>query len=211
LLSVYPHCHYLGQDWEIFAITPLGDTINVIRIDEWDFNWQGAYTFDRLKKIPAGSMLHINATYDNTTNNPFNPSSPPQSVSWGSGTTDEMYLVVMNFVPYQEGDEDIVVGGTIITNIEEVGGNNLDKLYTPFPNPTNGAVTLNYFLSKKQNISIEIFDLKGSLVKTIFNSISHTSGNHKVDFSTAELPLGTYKIRLEGEGVLLSKPLVVIK
>ena len=30
-------------------------------IPEWDFNWQGAYTFDRLKKIPEGSVIYANA------------------------------------------------------------------------------------------------------------------------------------------------------
>ena len=53
LVSIYTHCHYLGKDWDIFAVTSSNNTINIIIIDEWDFNWQGAYVFDRMKKIPA--------------------------------------------------------------------------------------------------------------------------------------------------------------
>ena len=45
LISIYPHMHYLGKDWDLYAITPDEDTINIIRIDNWDFNWQGSYTF----------------------------------------------------------------------------------------------------------------------------------------------------------------------
>lgn len=82
-ISVYPHSHYLGKNWELFAVTPQSDTIKIIRINDWDFNWQGSYTFERMKKIPAGSIIHINATYDNTVNNPFNPNNPPQTVACG--------------------------------------------------------------------------------------------------------------------------------
>ncbi len=211
LLSVYPHCHYLGQNWEMFAVAPSGDTINVIQIEEWDFNWQGAYTFDRMKKIPAGSILHVNASYDNTTNNPFNPSNPPVVARWGEGTTDEMYLVGINFVPYQEGDEDIVIGEMTTSSIDLIRTKNLDRLEEPFPNPSNGAVTLNYYLSKKQTISIELFDVKGRLVKTIVKNVAHAEGSHNVELSAGTLPVGTYKIRLLTEDGLLSKPLVIIK
>ncbi|MEM9922011.1 MAG: cytochrome c, partial [Bacteroidota bacterium] len=158
LLSIYPHCHYLGQSWEIFAVPPVGDTINVIRIKEWDFNWQGAYTVDRLKKIPAGSKLHINATYDNTSNNPFNPSNPPQLSTWGEATTEEMYLVGINYIPYQDGDENILIGDNITTNTEEVSQQSLNRLEAPFPNPSNGSVAVTYFLENQQYLNMEIFD-----------------------------------------------------
>ena len=116
LISVYPHCHYLGKDWEIFAVTPTNDTINIIRIEEWDFNWQGSYTFERMIKIPAGSTIYANAIYDNTVDNPFNPSNPPIRSSWGEGTTDEMYLVGLRYVDYEEGDEEIIVGEELSTS-----------------------------------------------------------------------------------------------
>ena len=209
LISVYPHCHYLGKDWEIFAITPTNDTINIIRIEEWDFNWQGSYTFDRMKKIPEGSVIHVNASYDNTIHNPYNPSFPPITVSWGEGTTDEMYLVGMSYVPYQEGDENIVIGENISTGIEEVISNSEIQLYSPFPNPTRDAVVLNYYLNKKQKVSIELFDMKGVLVKTVVGQTIHQSGNHVKEFNVDNLPNGTYTIRLKGEDVVLTKPLVI--
>jgi len=211
LLSVYPHCHYLGQNWEIFAITPTEDTINVIRIDEWDFNWQGAYTVDRLKKIPAGSRLHINATYDNTTDNPYNPNNPPILATWGESTVEEMYLVGLNYIPYQEGDEDIVIGENMTTSLEEININDLARLDVPFPNPADGAVTLSYHLNQKQQISIEVFDTKGSLIQTIMNNEQHQAGSYKLEFNVDKLSVGNYNIRLRSKDILLSKPLVVIK
>lgn len=210
LISVYPHCHYLGKDWEIFAVTPASDTINIIRIEEWDFNWQGSYTFDRMKKIPNGSVIHVNASYDNTVNNPYNPNNPPQTVTWGEGTTDEMYLVGMTFVPYQFGDEDVVIGGDIATGIETANSKSGFQLYPPFPNPTKGEAVLSYYLDKKQNISIELFDMNGVLVKSIVANEARPSGNHQLEFNTKQLPKGAYTIRLKVGQFVQSHSLIVV-
>ncbi len=209
LISVYPHCHYLGKDWEIFAETPSSDTINIIRIEDWDFNWQGAYTFQRMKKIPEGSIVHISASYDNTANNPYNPNNPPQTVTWGEGTTDEMYLVGTTFVPYKEGDEDIIIGEETITGFEEVSSQTGSWLSFPFPNPANSNVVLNFYLHKGQNIRMELFDVKGEMVKTIIEKANFSSGNHKVEFNVSSLPAGIYTIRLSDAEMNLTRPLVV--
>ena len=209
LISVYPHSHYLGKSWEIFAETPTQDTINIIRINDWDFNWQGAYTFDRMKKIPAGSVIHINATYDNTLNNPFNPSNPPQTATWGERTTDEMYLVGMSYVPYLDGDEDIVIGGEVTTTIHEGVSPSGSRLFLPYPNPSNGEVVLSYYLNENQPISIALYDMKGTLIKPLVNQALYTAGNHKLAFNVAQLPAGSYIIRLSNSEMRLTRPLVV--
>jgi len=71
-----------------------------------------------------------NATYDNTLNNPYNPNDPPQTVTWGETTYDEMFIVGLNWVPYQEGDEDIIIGEDSTTGIEEVLSNSGMYLYS---------------------------------------------------------------------------------
>ena len=111
LLSVAPHCHLIGVSWEVFATSPNNqDTIPLISIPAWDFNWQGFFTFPTLTKIPAGYTLHGIASYDNTSTNPFNPNDPPQNVTFGEGTTDEMFFVFFDYVLYEEGDELIALG-----------------------------------------------------------------------------------------------------
>ena len=111
LLSIAPHCHLIGESWEVFATSPSNqDTIPLISIPQWDFNWQGFFTFPTLTKIPAGYTLHGIASYDNTEDNPFNPSSPPINVTYGEGTLDEMFFIFFDFVLYEEGDETIALG-----------------------------------------------------------------------------------------------------
>jgi hypothetical protein len=46
-------------------------------------------------KLPAGSRVDVVAYYDNSENNPHNPNSPPQWVTWGEETTDEMCIAVL--------------------------------------------------------------------------------------------------------------------
>ena len=61
-------------------------------------------------KIPAGSTITATGIYDNTSNNPDNPNDPPALVFPGQGTTDEMFFIPIEFIPYQEGDENIYLG-----------------------------------------------------------------------------------------------------
>ena len=111
LLNVWPHMHYLGRDWEITLERPDGSTENLIRINEWNFNWQGSYTFPKYIKVPQGSVIRAAALYDNTSSNPYNPSLPPVDVAWGEKTKDEMFFLPFTYVDYQAGDETISLEG----------------------------------------------------------------------------------------------------
>jgi hypothetical protein len=74
---------------------PNGEPTCLIRIDDWDFNWQGAYRYVAPVDVPAGSLLSLSAYYDNSSANPRNPNDPPKAVSWGEATTDEMCLAFL--------------------------------------------------------------------------------------------------------------------
>jgi len=117
LLTINPHMHLLGKSFLAYAVTLKNDTIPLIKIDNWNFRWQYFYTFQKMLKIPAGSEIIVEAIYDNTTNNPDNPFSPPQNVQErkdfnGRGsmkTSNEMLQFIINYLPYQNGDENIVL------------------------------------------------------------------------------------------------------
>ena len=98
LLSVLPHSHLLARRWKIWAVKPNGDTLRLAKIGDWDFRWQGNYRFPAIVRVPAGARLEADITYDNTAQNPANPSSPPRPVSWGESTADEMVLAYFDLV-----------------------------------------------------------------------------------------------------------------
>jgi hypothetical protein len=161
LLDVAPHMHLLGKSISSFAVSPTQDTIKFIRINDWNFHWQGAYTFKTVQKIPANSIIRGTATYDNTTNNLHNPSNPPVTVTWGEGTNDEMFLIYFTYTPYQAGDEFIVQDSSmLVTGVKSwiVPGQN-EFLY---PNPGNGQFRMKEPL--KTATRIRISDLQGKLM-----------------------------------------------
>lgn len=106
LLSITPHMHLLGKNFKAFAITPDGDLINLIQINSWDFNWQMTYQFEKLLKIPKGSVIYAEAEYDNTGQNGRNPYNPPRDVTYGWGTKDEMMNLIFQYLDYEVGDEE---------------------------------------------------------------------------------------------------------
>lgn len=73
-----------------WATLPDGSKRPLISIPDWHFYWQDQYVLANQIRLPKGTQLEVEARYDNSTDNPFNPSTPPQEVGYGEGTTDEM-------------------------------------------------------------------------------------------------------------------------
>jgi hypothetical protein len=92
VIEVMPHMHLLGKEMTIRARLPDGTVEQLIRVPRWDFNWQTTYRYRNFVKLPAGTLLGMNARYDNSAPNPRNPNSPPRDVRFGEATTDEMCL-----------------------------------------------------------------------------------------------------------------------
>jgi len=107
LYLVAPHMHLLGRKMQVKAFAPNGDSMCLINIDDWDFNWQGMYRYKDPVAIPAGSTIQMSAFYDNSEHNFRNPNNPPKPVSWGERTTDEMAIAFLGFTV---DDENLITG-----------------------------------------------------------------------------------------------------
>jgi len=125
LMSIFPHMHLLGKQMLCYAVTPTNDTINLIRINKWDFEWQGTYLFKKFLKIPAGSIIYASGSYDNTASI-SNPN--PVLVQSGLNTQDEMFVFIFQFLDYQQGDENILLENTSVsTDIFDYFPSNLNR------------------------------------------------------------------------------------
>ncbi len=213
LIAVGPHMHLLGKEWEVYSVAPSGDTTRLISIPDWDFNWQGGYFFKRLIKIEQGSVIHAFATYDNTSNNFKNPNVPPKIVSWGEGTSDEMFYLPFFFVPYQQGDEDIIFEpDDITTSVEESpSGLLVNEWHSIYPNPAANKATAHFNLTTSGNYSLQILNLKGQVVKMPFRSQFFHAGNHQYVMEVEDLQQGLYFIRLKGNQIDLSTRLTITR
>ena len=99
VLSVYPHAHYLATDMKAWATDPDGRKHWLVWIKQWDFRWQDQYRFASPVRLPRGSVLTMQYTYDNSSANPRNPRTPPASVLYGPGSTDEMGDLWLQLLP----------------------------------------------------------------------------------------------------------------
>jgi len=90
---IAPHMHLLGREMQVTAESLVtGERTCLVYIDNWDFHWQGAYTYREPLAIPGATKIALTARYDNTELNHNQPSYPPVDVSWGEKTTDEMCI-----------------------------------------------------------------------------------------------------------------------
>lgn len=163
LIGIAPHMHLLGRDARAFAVTPKGDTINLIKLDTWDFHWQGGYTYKNPVRIPRGSKLMYTATYDNTINNLHNPNNPPKEVRWGESTTDEMLLCYFHWLPYQIGDETLDMETALPTSVAE-GSQSADRRMAVYPNPAAEKILVELECDENRDVTIQFFDVRGQLV-----------------------------------------------
>jgi tetratricopeptide (TPR) repeat protein len=106
VLGLIPHAHYLGKELHGWADLPDGSRKWLIRIDQWDFNWQGDYRLAEPLALPKGSVIHQHFTYDNSEANPRNPNQPPKRVAYGLNTSDEMGELWIQVLPKSHKDHE---------------------------------------------------------------------------------------------------------
>ena len=99
VLGIAPHMHYLGKQVEARATLPDGREEPLLRIDDWDFNWQDEYRYREPVHLPAGTRLRVRFTFDNSSANPHNPHAPPVTVGFGPQAGDEMAELLLQVLP----------------------------------------------------------------------------------------------------------------
>ncbi len=104
ILAIYPHAHYLGKLLEAYATLPDNARKWLIRIPEWDTNWQAVYYYREPLFLPKDSVIHMRYHYDNSSANPRNPNHPPKRVRSGNHATDEMGHLWLQMLPRGPGD-----------------------------------------------------------------------------------------------------------
>jgi peroxiredoxin len=95
LRSIMPHMHLLGREIKVTLKRPQGPTQTLLEIGNWDYNWQETYFLKEPIKLAVGSVLNVEAIYDNSDGNTNNPNNPPLAVTFGEQTTNEMCFVFL--------------------------------------------------------------------------------------------------------------------
>ncbi|HLF62565.1 MAG TPA: hypothetical protein VI603_02380 [Saprospiraceae bacterium] len=189
IVSVLPHMHLLGTSMSCYAVLPSMDTIQLFDIPVWDFDWQLAYHFRSPIHLPFGTRLIADAVYDNTVNNPSNPNFPPQNVSQGEATTDEMFLIFFSYLNYETGDENMVFEDAPPLSDACAGSVSTSQPIRPqlkiSPNPVDRRIVI---AAPWSDYTVALFDGYGRILLT---------GHRLTEVYTGSLTEGMYIIVVE--------------
>lgn len=127
LEALYEHMHLIGKTCKLWAELPDHTIRPIIKINDWDFNWQSTYHVKKRIHLPRGTVLHGEWTHDNTADNPHNPNSPPKRVTNGESSTDEMAGVLIYVYVDSERDNGVLW----ITNLAHAGKASVTPAHRP--------------------------------------------------------------------------------
>ncbi len=100
--SLLVHAHLRGKDFTFVLTYPDGREEILLRVPNYNFDWQFSYELVEPIFAPAGSTVKVISRYDNSRANRRNP-APHREVYWSEQSWDDMFL---NTVSYTVVDED---------------------------------------------------------------------------------------------------------
>jgi len=89
LVQMMPHMHLRGKDMTYHLVHPDGRDEIILNVPKYDFNWQIVYQPMTPIRVPKGTRVHVDAHYNNSLSNKFNP-DPNRTVYIGRMTWEEM-------------------------------------------------------------------------------------------------------------------------
>jgi len=84
------------------------------------------------------------------------------------------------------------------------------KLNDAYPNPFNPATTISFEIARRMNVVLSVYDLNGKLVHTLTSGMREP-GKYDLHFDAARLSSGMYFYRLEADGLVETKKLILVK
>ncbi len=198
ILAVDPHSHKVCTKIKIYAANTSGtDTIPIVNIKDWDFNWQGTYSYPKPLIIPPGYILKSEHVFNNTiSNHHLDPSVPIADVNFGQATSSEMLFDSFYWLDYQTGDENVDIKSiTDNDTLLRVGINEIANVTKSsiqlfiYPNPFSSQTTIS-FAQEQKNTSIKIMDVLGNEIRTI-----NFTGKQCV-IEKAEMSTGIYFVQI---------------
>ncbi len=161
---------------------------------------------------PGGANKYVTHTNTGTAGS----GTKTWSVQWtapAQGTGPVTFYGAFNFTNSNNNNGGDVIETTSLAIPENtsigIGETNAETPLTVFPNPAGEQFTLSFFLYENANVTTEIFDLNGRLVKQqIVENLN--PGRHELKFNGhGEMEAGVYFIRLNDGKEVYSKKVVV--
>jgi len=101
----------------------------------------------------------------------------------------------------------------IITSVDPIEDDLLPtefRLEQNYPNPFNPSTTIQFAVPKASQVTIKIYDVLGRRVATLVDE-KYQPGTYKVTFEADELASGVYIYRIQADGFVNSRKLMLLK
>jgi hypothetical protein len=99
-----------------------------------------------------------------------------------------------------------------VNSTGKISNNIPDKydLSQNYPNPFNPVTKISFDIPKSGFVSLKVYDVLGKEVKTLVNEVKNP-GSYTVNFNASAFSSGTYFYRLESNGFVSTKKMLLIK
>jgi hypothetical protein len=87
---------------------------------------------------------------------------------------------------------------------------NTYKLYQNHPNPFNPCTTIDFDLPKACEVNLKIFNVLGEEVATLLSE-NLSAGSYSYEWGASNHPSGMYLFRLEAEGFVEIRKMILIR
>ena len=149
---------------------------------------------DYPSSVPAGEMRYAKIK--------FKPTAVNQTYNGTLTINNSDSTITVNLKGFSNSNVGINITGTGIPSKY--------FLYDNYPNPFNPATTIKFDIPETSDISLELYDIRGSIIETVFqNTLSPGRYSYSLDMSRHTS--GTYFIRLSFAKNTLTKKITLIK
>ena len=107
-----------------------------------------------------------------------------------------------SYVSLSSTSSDLALNGSLLTE-----NYHLQNIY---PNPFNPVTNITYDIPENSNVKIDIFDISGKLVHSLFNEFQH-SGHHMISWDASFQPSGVYLLQLKTDDFTETKKITCLK
>lgn len=121
--------------------------------------------------------------------------------NWEWNDLDKLALVVVNTDPTASQSYQIRITSDLPARA---------RLAQNYPNPFNSGTTLPFDLTKKQNVTLEVYNYLGRKIQTVFSG-ELDAGTYRLPFDGLSLASGIYLYRLQTEEGVFYKKMSLIK
>jgi hypothetical protein len=161
-------------------------------------------------KIPSSYKFYSEHKYDNTVANHHNPYNPPELITVGLNSNDEMLFDTFQMLDYQEGDENINIDSILqndpllinSTSINDLDNSSYFNSYVA-PNPVinHSAIYFPNLESLPQTaLMLKVFDSLGRDI-----NLKYQNNRGFFSFNKGKLSSGVYFYSIYGRNRLLTE------